>query len=118
MSLTIYHNPHCSKSRATLQLLEASGREYETVLYLETPPGAGRLLALAAMLEVPVAALARPGEKEYREAADRPDAGDDAAFAAWLASHPRVIERPIVADDERGIAIIGRPPETLRTLLE
>jgi arsenate reductase len=117
MPLTIYHNPRCSRSRATLRLLEASGRAFDTVLYLETPPDPGRLRALAAMLELPVAALARRGEAEYREAADRPDPGNEEAFAAWLAAHPRVIERPIVADDERGLAIIGRPPDNLRTLL-
>jgi arsenate reductase (glutaredoxin) len=117
MPLTIYHNPRCSKSRATLALLETSGREFETVLYLETPPDPPRLRALAAMLQLPVAALARRGEPEYREAADLPDPGDEAAFAAWLSAHPRVIERPIVADDERGLAIIGRPPDKLRTLL-
>jgi arsenate reductase (glutaredoxin) len=117
MALTIYHNPRCSKSRATLRLLEDSGQAFETVLYLETPPTPGRLLALAALLELPVAALARRGEAEYRDAPAPPDPGNEEAFAAWLAAHPRVIERPIVADDERGLAIIGRPPDKVRKLL-
>jgi arsenate reductase (glutaredoxin) len=117
MALTIYHNPRCSKSRATLRLIEDSGRAFEIVLYLEEPPTPGRLLALAALLELPVAALARRGEAEYRDAPDPPDPNNEERFAAWLAAHPRVIERPIVADDERGLAIIGRPPDKVRQLL-
>jgi arsenate reductase (glutaredoxin) len=118
MALTIYHNPRCSKSRATLRLIEDSGRAFEIVLYLEKPPTPGRLLALAALLELPVAALARRGEADYRDASDPPDPNNEESFAAWLAAHPRVIERPIVADDERGLAIIGRPPDKVRKLLK
>ena len=118
MPLTIYHNPRCSKSRATRQLLEDAGRPFETVLYLETPPGPERLCALAALLGLPVRALVRQNEEDYRSATDLPEPGDEKALAAWLSAHPKVLQRPIVVDDERGRAVIGRPPENVRELLE
>lgn len=118
MSLTIYHNPRCSKSRATLQILEEAGVTPVIVPYLDTPPDAARILAIAAMLGKPVEALIRQGEDEYREARDLPDRRDDRSLAAWLVRHPRVIERPIVVDDGRGAAVIGRPPENVSALLE
>jgi arsenate reductase len=118
MALTIYHNPRCSKSRAALALLESAGARPTVVRYLEDPPEATRILAIAGLLGVPVAALLRRDEEEYRAAADRPDETDDVAMAAWLAQHPRVLVRPIVVDDISGRAIVGRPPERVATLLE
>ena len=69
------------------------------------------------MLEIPVKQLLRRGEAEFREADDLPDLDDDAALAAWLSEHPRVIERPIVVDQDALRAVIGRPPENVETLL-
>ena len=98
MSITIYHNPRCSKSRNSLALLEDAGVEPEIVEYLKTPPDPQRILELAALLGIPVAGLLRRGEAEFKEAEDLPDLADDAALAAWLAAHPKVIERPIVVN--------------------
>ncbi|HEX5786736.1 MAG TPA: arsenate reductase (glutaredoxin) [Woeseiaceae bacterium] len=117
MPLTLYHNPRCSKSRATLELIRAAGLSPRIVAYLDDPPDAKRIQALARMLGMPVAGLLRRGEAAYREARDRPDEADDAALADWLARHPRVIERPIVVDESRRLAVIGRPPENVRALL-
>lgn len=117
MPLTIYHNPRCSKSRATLALLEEAGAAPDVVLYLETPPSGGRILKLAGLLGVPVRELLRTGEAEVAEAADLPDLADDAALAAWISRHPRALQRPIVVDDDTGRARIGRPPESVRDLL-
>jgi arsenate reductase (glutaredoxin) len=117
MPLTIYHNPRCSKSRATLELIRAAGLSPRIVPYLDDPPDAERILSLARLLGVPVAGLLRRGEAENREARDRPDEADDAALAGWLARHPRIIERPIVVDESRHRAVIGRPPESVRALL-
>ena len=113
MSITIYHNPRCSKSRNSLALLEDAGVEPEIVEYLKTPPGAQRIRELAALLGMPVAGLLRRGEAEFKEADDLPDLADDAALAAWLAVHPRVIERPIVVNGAGDAAVIGRPPENV-----
>jgi arsenate reductase len=117
MSITIYHNPRCSKSRNSLALLTAAGGEPVIVEYLKTPPDAERIQELAALMGVPVAGLLRRGEAEFKEATDLPDLGNDAELAAWLAEHPKVIERPIVVSDEGDAAVIGRPPENVLGLI-
>ncbi len=117
MNITIYHNPRCSKSRKTLEILENAGIEPRIVAYLDTAPSADELRALAKRLEIPVNGLLRRKESEFREASDLPDLNDDAALAAWLVDHPRVIERPIVVDEGSGKAVIGRPPENVNALI-
>lgn len=116
MSIRIYHNPRCSKSRNSLNLLLESGAEPEVIEYLRTPPDAATIQRLAKLIGVPVAGLLRRGEAEFKEAADLPELGDDAALAAWLADHPRVIERPIVVSAAGDRALIGRPPESVLEL--
>ena len=117
MSITIYHNPRCSKSRKTLQLLEQSGVTPSVIEYLATPPAAHQTLHIAGLLGIPVADLLRRGEEEFRNATDLPDLDDDAALAAWLEKHPKVIERPIVVDEQNARAVIGRPPENVLELI-
>ena len=117
MNITIYHNPRCSKSRKSLEILRAENVSPKIVAYLDTPPDAGTILSLAEMLAVPVQALVRRTEAAFRDATDLPPLDDDAALAAWLAAHPKVIERPIVVDEDRRRAVIGRPPETTLELL-
>jgi arsenate reductase len=117
MTITIYHNPRCSKSRQTLELIENAGVRPTVVRYLEDPPGADRIRELAATIGVPVAELLRRNEDDFRHATDLPDLDDDASLAAWLAQHPRVMQRPIVIDDSAGLAIIGRPPENVQEIL-
>ena len=117
MSITIYHNPRCSKSRKTLELLESNGVTPHIVKYLDTAPTAAQTLRLAGLLGVPVADLLRRGEDEFREAGDLPDLEDDAALAAWLEQHPKVIERPIVVDEDNDKAVLGRPPENVLELI-
>lgn len=116
--LTIYHNPRCSKSRQTLEILRESDKEPHIVEYLAKPPDAARIQYLAGLLGVPVVALLRRGEESFRQATDLPDLADDAALADWLQRHPEVLERPIVVDDAGKRAVIGRPPENARTLLK
>ncbi|HNP37755.1 MAG TPA: arsenate reductase (glutaredoxin) [Woeseiaceae bacterium] len=117
MSLTIYHNPRCSKSRQTLELIEQAGMQPDIVLYQSEPITAKRILELAEMLGVPVASITRTGESVFKEAHDQPDLDDDAALAAWIARHPIALERPIVVDEARSKAVLGRPPENVRALL-
>lgn len=118
MDLTLYHNPRCSKSRATLALLEERGIRPDIVLYLEEPPSAGTVLALAKALNRPVRDLLRSGEDEFKAARDTLDLEDDRALAAWLAGHPRVLQRPIAVVQSTGRAAIGRPPEAVLELLD
>lgn len=117
MATVIYHNPKCSKSRATLQLLRDEGIEPEVVLYLETPPKADTLRTIVRLLDVKVTDIVRFGEKFAKEA--DLSAGEDRPESEWLAlieEHPQLLQRPIVVvDDER--AAIGRPPEAVKEIL-
>jgi arsenate reductase len=117
MNVTIYHNPRCSKSRKTLEIIRDSGVSPQVVLYLEEALGAADILELARRLQLPVAALLRRGEAVFKEANNRPDLNDDAALAAWVAANPIVLQRPIVVDTATGNAVIGRPPENVHELL-
>ena len=109
MSVKIYHNPRCSKSRQTLQLLKDNNIEPEVVEYLKTPPTREELERILDMLGLEPRELMRRKEKEYKELglAD-PGLSRDQLIDAMIA-HPRLIERPIVIKD--GKAAIGRPPE-------
>jgi arsenate reductase len=117
MAVTIYHNPRCSKSRQTLQIITDSGTAHTLVLYLEDSPNAAAIVDLAGKLGMPVADLLRRGESDFKEATDLPDLTDDTRLAEWLAAHPIVMQRPIVVNDESGEAVIGRPPEIVAALL-
>ena len=117
MALTIYHNPRCSKSRATLELIKAANAEHTVILYLVETPDAAKILEFAGNLGIAVAALLRRGETEFTAATDLPELDDDAALAVWIATHPKVLQRPIVVDGDSGKTIIGRPPENVQQLL-
>jgi arsenate reductase len=111
----IYHNNRCSKSRATLALLEQRGDEVEVINYLDTPPSATELVVLLRQLGMAARELLRTGEDEYRSLElDDPALDDDALIAAMVA-HPKLIERPIVVAN--GKAAIGRPPEAVLAIL-
>ena len=117
MAVTIFHNPRCSKSRQTLELITGSGIDHTVVLYLETSPDAPTIVEFAEKLGLPVADLLRRGESVFKEADDLPDLTDNIRLAEWIAAHPIVLERPIVVNDESGEAVIGRPPENVLPLL-
>ena len=113
--ITMYHNPRCSKSRATLELLRTSGRDPQLVEYLKEPPKAETLGDILDLLSMEPRDLMRKKEKEYKEAGlDNPDLGRDELIAAMI-EHPRLIERPIVIAN--GKAAIGRPPEKVLEIL-
>lgn len=116
MSLTIYHNPKCSKSRKTLELIEKSGKAHSIVEYLRTPPDAATLIRLARLMDKPVTALLRRNEPEFKAAEATLAMDDESALAAWMHRHPSVIERPIVVDEAHDRAVIGRPPENVLAL--
>jgi arsenate reductase len=117
MSLTIYHNPRCSKSRKTLEIIQDAGVEPTILLYLDDTPSASEIAVVADKLGLTVADLLRRGESEFKEATDLPDLDDNAALAGWIEAHPIVLERPIVVDNDSGKAVIGRPPENVNELL-
>lgn len=113
MTVTIYHNPRCSKSRQTLKLLEDRGVKPKVVAYLETPPSAAELKRIVKMLKMTPRQLLR--RKEAAEAGlDDPKLTDDALVKKMVAN-PIVIERPIVVKGAR--AALGRPPENVLSIL-
>ena len=115
MTVRLFHNPRCSKSRATLELLQQHGHDPEIVLYLQSPPSAAQISELLALLELDARGLMRKGEAEYRELGlDDPGLSETQLIAAMHA-HPRLIQRPIVIAD--GQARIGRPPESVLDIL-
>lgn len=118
MKITIYHHPGCSKSRKTLEIIESHGIEPRIVEYLVQPPDAQTLLQLAATLQVPLADLLRKAEDEFSNAANSVPLDDDAALAAWLHNHPKVLQRPIVVDEDANRAVIGRPPENVLEIIK
>ncbi|MEK0000384.1 arsenate reductase (glutaredoxin) [Escherichia albertii] len=102
----IYHNPRCSKSRETLNLLKENGVEPEVVLYLETPADAATLHALLKMLGMKSAReLMRQKEELYKEL----NLADSSLSEEAMVDNPKLMERPIVVAN--GKARIGRPPE-------
>lgn len=116
MSLTIYHNPRCSKSRQTLARIEESGQTPRVVAYLDTPPDAATLANLLKRLDRPATDLIRFKEALAKElGVSAKDARSDDEWIALLVEHPRLLERPIVDDGSR--AVIGRPPENVDALL-
>ena len=112
--LKIYHNPKCSKSRATLALLQERGLTPRIVEYLQSPPTAAELKAIVAMLGVRPEQLVRKGEEIYETRYADKTLSDEQWIAAMVAD-PILIERPIVVLGHR--AVIGRPPETVLALL-
>ena len=113
MSVTIYHNPRCNKSRQTLALLDARGLTPRVVEYLKTPPTAAELKRLLRLLGLTPRQLLR--RKEAQEAGLDDPALGDAELIAGMVKHPIVIERPIVVTGER--AALGRPPEAVLKIL-
>ena len=111
----IYHNNRCSKSRATLALLEERGSKVEVINYLGTPPNASELAVLLKQLGMTPRELLRSGEAEYQSLGLGDPALDDATLIAAMVAHPKLIERPIVVAN--GKAALGRPPEAVLAIL-
>jgi arsenate reductase len=111
----LYHNPRCSKSREALALLQAQGCEPEVVLYLETPPTAKQLKELLASLGISARQLLRKTEDAYKELNLADEKLSDAALIKAMIANPKLIERPIFINGEK--AVIGRPPETVLSIL-
>jgi arsenate reductase len=115
MSVKIYHNPQCSKSRQTLQLLESEGVNAEVIEYLKTPPSKDELISILDGLGLEPRQLMRQGEAEYAQAGlDNTDLTREQLIQAML-DYPKLIERPIVVKE--GKVIIGRPPERVLDIL-
>ena len=113
MSVTIWHNPRCSKSRRALSIIREQGIEPEVIEYLDTPPSVTELKETAALLGIGPSGFIRKTEKAYKEL-ELKDSDDQTLFAA-MAGHPILIERAIVFAN--GKAVVARPPEDVREIL-
>jgi arsenate reductase len=114
MTVTIYHNPRCSKSRQTLALIRDRGIEPEIIEYLKQPPDAEALKRTIAMLDITAHELVRTSEPDY-SALELDRTSSDERLIAAMVSHPRLIQRPIVIVGNQ--ARIGRPPLNVEAIL-
>lgn len=115
-AITLYHNPRCSKSRATLALLEENEITPDIVYYLETPPSSEELKSLLNKLDLQLDDIIRRSEPEFEELGLGDASLNEAIKLDLVCKHPRLIQRPIVVKGDR--AIIGRPPEKVLDLIE
>jgi len=114
MSVVIYHNPRCSKSRQTLNLIEQKHIKPEIKEYLTAPPTAAELKRVLALLGISAHQLLRKKEPEYKTLGCSPEMSEELLIDIMVA-HPKLIERPIVINGNR--AAIGRPPEAVMEIL-
>ncbi|KXJ47127.1 MAG: arsenate reductase (glutaredoxin) [Cycloclasticus sp.] len=115
MSIKIYHNPRCSKSRQTLQLLEGKGIQPDIIEYLKQPPSKAELESVLSLLDFGPRDLMRKGETIYKELNLKDDTLSDEQLLTTMLNNPILIERPIVLAN--GKAAIGRPPESVLDIL-
>ena len=116
MNTVIYHNTRCSKSRATMALLEENGITPQTIYYLETPPTPEELDSILIMLNKQPQDIIRFGEAVAKEL--NISSRDERTRTQWIelmVNHPIIIERPIVVMGDK--AVLGRPPENVLTLI-
>lgn len=115
MSITIIHNPRCSKSRQTLQLLRDKGFEPEIVEYLKNPLTVEQLADILRKLNMEPRELMRKKEQDYHDLGLDDESLPRGVLLNAMASKPKLIERPIVLAN--GKAAIGRPPEAVLEIL-
>lgn len=116
MQVKIYHNPRCSKSRQTLQILRDHDYEPEIIEYLNTPPSANELKEVLTALELSPRDLMRKKEQEYKDNNLADDSLTDDELIDAMVKFPRIIERPIVITSE-GKYALGRPPEKVLDII-
>jgi len=112
--MKIYHNPRCSKSRQTLQLINDSGKKIEIIEYLIEPPTFEELKSIIEQLGITPEELLRKNESIFKEQFKGKPYSDD-EWIQIMIEHPKLIERPIVIEGKK--AVLGRPPENVRELL-
>lgn len=114
MDVTIWHNPRCSKSRQTLELLRNRGIEPRVVEYLKTPPSSAEIRRVLGLMGKSAHELIRTGESAYRDEGLSRQSNEEALIEAMF-HHPILIERPVVITDNT--AIVGRPPEAVLVIV-
>ena len=115
MTITIWHNPRCSKSRQTLELLRSKGIEPAIREYLKQPPSKAEVETLIAQVGGDAAELIRDGEPEFKALKMKKADLGKADIAKAIVAHPVLLQRPVVVAGRK--AAIGRPPEAVLALL-
>lgn len=110
----IYHNPRCSKSRQTLEILENNNQEIEIIKYLDNPPTYEELKAIIELLEITPLELIRKGEAIWKDQFKGKSLSDNELIIAMI-NFPKLMERPIVINDKK--AVIGRPPSLVLDIM-
>ena len=111
----IYHNPKCSKSRQTLELIRGRGIEPEIILYLEGLLTSEDIASIIEMLKIRPLEIIRKNEADFKESFTVAGHLNDEQLIKLMCLYPKVIERPIVIN--KGMAVIGRPPENVLKIL-
>ena len=115
MTVTIYHNPRCSKSRQTLALIEEKGIVPNIIEYLNEAPSAEELTNILAQLGKSPRDIIRKGEAVYKELDLKDESLSDEVIINAMVANPILIERPIVVNGDK--AALGRPPESVLDIL-
>ncbi|KTF17869.1 arsenate reductase (glutaredoxin) [Pseudoalteromonas sp. H105] len=115
MSVTLYHNPRCSKSRETLALLETHAVEPDIIEYLKTPLNEEQITALVKLLALDSARDMMRTKEDLYKALNLKSQTNEAELVKAMADNPKLIERPIVVNGDK--AAIGRPPENVLSVL-
>ena len=114
LSMKIYHNPRCRKSRETLQIISDAGKDVQIIEYLKDTPSESKLKEIIELLGIAPEQLLRKNEAIYKEKFKGKNLTDDQWIKAMV-QYPKLIERPIVVDGNK--AVLGRPPENVKSLL-
>ena len=109
MPVTILHNPRCSKSRQSLELLTNNGGDAQVILYLQDPPTSSEIKNILKKLNLSPSEILRRGETRFKELAISLEDIDDDQLITLMVENPILIERPIIFNETK--AVIGRPPE-------
>ena len=115
MPVTILHNPRCSKSRQSLELLKKHGVDPKVILYLKNPPTLSEIKSILKKLNLGPSEILRTGESCFKELAISLEEISDDELIALMTENPILIERPIIFDEQK--AVIGRPPENTLDML-
>lgn len=116
MIVTIWHNPRCSKSRQTLDLLHKKGVTPVVREYLREPPSKAEVESLIDLVGGDPAELIRDGEADFKALKKKLSELGRGDIAKAIAAQPILLQRPIVVAGRR--AAIGRPPEAILPLLK
>ena len=112
--VSIYHNPRCSKSRKSIEILDDLGIKYNVIDYIKNPPKKNDLINLLGKLKMEPIDIIRTNEEEYKSS-NLANETDRDKLIDFILEYPKVLQRPIISVDKK--AVIGRPPENIYRLL-